>query len=79
MQNTIVILLLIVATLFSVWRLMPARRRLQALLALDAWLARRDFLQEWRTGALARRIKSAGSGCAGCAANVGIRPHQRRR
>lgn len=79
MQQFVVIVLLVAATFFSVWKLMPARRRLRALLALDAWLARKDFLQGWRTGALARRIRSAGSGCAGCAANVGVRPHPPRR
>ena len=79
MQQLVVIVLLVAATFFSVWKLMPARRRLRAMLALDAWLARKDFLQGWRTGALARRIRSAGSGCAGCAANVGVRPHPPRR
>lgn len=79
MQQAVVIVLLVAATFFSVWKLMPARRRLGVLLALDAWLARKDFLQDWRTGALARRIQSAGSGCAGCAANAGVRPHPPRR
>lgn len=73
MQATIVIALVVAATLFSTWKLMPARRRLRALLALDAWLARQDFLQDWRRGALARRIQAAaGAGCAGCAAHVGM-------
>jgi hypothetical protein len=79
MQQVIVILLVAFATLFAAWKLMPARRRLQAMLALDAWLAHRDFLQGWRTRVLARRIQSAaGPGCAGCAANTGA-PHQRPR
>jgi hypothetical protein len=70
MQLSAVIALVVVATLFSVWKLMPARRRLRAMLALDAWLAHRDFLQGFRTGALARGIQAAaGPGCAGCAAN----------
>ena len=73
MQLAIVIVAVIVATMFSVWKLMPARRRLGALLALDAWLAHKDFLQQWRTGALARRIQASGGGCANCAANVGMR------
>jgi hypothetical protein len=79
MQYLVVILLVFAATLFTVWKLMPARRRLRALLALDAWLARKNFLQGWRTRSLARRIQATGSGCAGCAANVGVRPHPRRR
>jgi hypothetical protein len=70
MQQLIVIVLVISATLFSVWKLMPARRRLRVLLALDAWLARKDVLEGWRTRSLARRIQSAGGGCAGCAANT---------
>ena len=80
MQQLIVILLVVVATLVSVWKLMPARRRLQAMLAFDAWLARRDFLQGWRVRVLARRIQAAaGPGCAGCAANTGARPDHPRR
>jgi hypothetical protein len=79
MQLLVVTLLVAVAAMFTVWKLMPARRRLQAMLALDAWLAHRDFLQGWRTRVLARRIQSAaGPGCAGCAANTGT-PHQRPR
>jgi hypothetical protein len=79
MQELVVSVLVVVAVVFSAWKLMPARRRLQAMLALDAWLAHRDFLQGWRTRVLARRIQSAaGPGCAGCAANPGA-PHQRPR
>ena len=75
MQQFIVILLVAAATLVSVWKLMPARRRLRVLLAFDAWLAHRDFLQGWRTRVLARRIQEAGGGgCAGCAANTSPRP-----
>ena len=75
-QEIIVGLLVIVAAAFSVWKLMPARRRLKSMLALDAWLAHRDFLQGWRSRVLARHIQSAaGPGCAGCAANTGARPH----
>jgi hypothetical protein len=74
-QSIIVALLVIVAALVSAWKLMPARRRLQALVALDAWLAHRDFLQGWRERVLAHRIRdAAGSGCAGCAANAASRP-----
>jgi hypothetical protein len=79
-QQAIVIVLVAAATLVSVWKLLPARRRLRALLALDAWLAHRDLLQDWRMRVLARRIQDAGgSGCAGCAANTGIRPNPPRR
>jgi hypothetical protein len=61
----------------SAWKLMPARRRLRVLLALDAWAARHRRLSLWRERALKPRIaRAAGSGCAGCAANVGIKPHQ---
>ena len=74
MQQLLVTILFIVAALYSAWKLMPARRRLRILLALDAWLAHKDYLQGWRKGALARRIQSAaGPGCAGCAANVAAR------
>ena len=77
MQEIIVIILVIAATLVSVWKLMPARRRLRAMVALDAWLAHKDYLQGWRTRVLARRIQAAaGPGCAGCAANTGAHPHR---
>ena len=78
MQQLLVIVLVVTAALFSVWKLMPARRRLRAMLALDAWLAHKDFLQGWRTRMLARRIQAAaGPGCAGCSANVAARRHPR--
>ena len=55
---------------------MPARRRLRVLLALDAWAARHPRLAGWRERSLKPRIaRAAGTGCAGCAANVGVRPH----
>jgi hypothetical protein len=78
MQEFIVALLVIAATLVSVWKLMPARRRLQALLALDRWAARRPALAGFREQAIKPRIlRAAGTGCAGCAANAGLRqpPH----
>jgi hypothetical protein len=78
MQLAIVMVLVIAATVFAVWKLMPARRQLRLLMALDAWLARKDFLQDWRVHKLAPRIQATGSGCAGCAANVGHRSHPRR-
>lgn len=66
-----------VACVACVWKLMPARRRLRALLAADGWAARHPALAGIRARWLKPRItRAAGSGCAGCAANVGIRPHQ---
>ena len=66
-----------IAVLVSAWKLMPARRRLRILLALDAWVAGKPRLARWRERSLKPRIaRAAGSGCAGCAANVGIKPHK---
>jgi hypothetical protein len=80
MQQAIVIVLVTAATLVTAWKLMPARRRLRLLLAFDAWLAHRDLLPGWRMRVLARRIQEAGgAGCAGCAANTGVRPNHPRR
>jgi hypothetical protein len=78
-QQLIVAAVVIVAFVASVWKLMPARRRLRALLALDAWAAGHPALARWRERSLKPRItRAAGTGCAGCAANVGIRPHDPR-
>jgi hypothetical protein len=77
MQQVLVAAIVGIAFLVSVWKLMPARRRLRALLALDAWAARHPRLSQWRERSLKPRItRAAGAGCAGCAANVGIKPHQ---
>jgi hypothetical protein len=77
MQQFIVFVLVAAAALVSAWKLMPARRRLRALLMLDAWLTEHAWMPRWRQRVLAKRIqKAAGSGCAGCAANVGT--HSRR-
>lgn len=77
MQQILVAAIVAIAFAVSVWKLMPARRRLRALLALDAWAARHPRFAGWRERSLKPRIaRAAGSGCAGCAANVGIRPHQ---
>jgi hypothetical protein len=79
-QQVIVAFLVSAAVLVSIWKLMPARRRLRMLLALDAWLARKDFLQGWRERALGPRIRAAaGSGCDGCAANAVMRSQPPRR
>ncbi len=76
LQEVLVGLIVLVAFCASVWKLMPARRRLRALLAVDAWVARRPALARFRERSLQPRIaRAAGGGCAGCAANVGIRPH----
>jgi hypothetical protein len=67
---------LVVSVAFAacVWKLMPARRRLKVLLALDSWAARHTALSAFRERRIKPRIaRAAGAGCAGCAANVGIR------
>jgi hypothetical protein len=75
-QEIVVGLIVIAAFVVCVWKLMPARRRLRALIAVDAWAARRPVLAGFRERSLKPRIaKAAGSGCAGCAANVGVRQH----
>jgi hypothetical protein len=75
-QQLIVAAIVLAALAASVWKLMPARRRLRVLLALDSWAARRPALSRWRERSLKPRItRAAGTGCAGCAANVGMRPH----
>lgn len=79
MQQLIVSLLVAAATLVSVWKLMPARRRLRVLLAIDGWAARHDSLAGLRARLLRPRIAhTLGSGCAGCAANVGAKSHSAR-
>ena len=79
MQQFIVIVLVAAAALVSAWKLMPARRRLRALLALDAWLTEHAWMPRWRQRVLAKRIQqAAGSGCGGCAANVGTPPRRPR-
>jgi hypothetical protein len=76
LQEIAVGLIVIAAFVVCVWKLMPARRRLRALIAIDTWAARRPALAGFRDRSLKPRIaKAAGSGCAGCAANVGVRPH----
>jgi hypothetical protein len=76
LQEILVGFIVIAAFTACVWKLMPARRRLRALVALDAWAARRPALARFRERSLKPRIaKAVGSGCAGCAANVGVRPH----
>jgi hypothetical protein len=75
-QQILVTVIVVVAFAASAWKLAPARQRLRALLALDGWAARHPTLAGWRERRLKPRIQRAvGSGCAGCAANVGVRPH----
>ncbi len=69
-QDLVVALIVLAALGFSVWKLMPARRRLRMLLALDGWSARHPALARWRERSLKPRIaRAAGVGCDGCAAN----------
>jgi len=76
-QEILVAGIVAIALAVSVWKLMPARRRLQALLSLDSWAARHASLASWRERSLKPRIaRAAGTGCTGCAANVGTRPHR---
>ena len=78
-QQLLVVLIVLAALSFSVWKLMPARRRLRLLLALDGWSARHPSLARWREHSLKPRIaRAAGVGCDGCAANE-TRPTQRPR
>ena len=75
-QQFLVAIIVGFALTVSVWKLMPARQRLRMLVAVDAWAARRPRLSAWREQSLKPRIaRAAGSGCAGCAANVGVRPN----
>jgi hypothetical protein len=77
-QQLLVALLVLAALSFSAWKLMPARRRLRLLLALDAWSARHPSLAHWREHSLKPRIaRAAGSGCDGCAANDARSPRSR--
>ena len=69
LQQLLVATIVVAAAVFSAWKLMPARRRLRALLALDAWAASRPGLARWRERSLKPRIaRAGGAGCDGCAA-----------
>jgi hypothetical protein len=79
LQEILAGFIVIAAFVACVWKLMPARRRLRALIAIDAWAARHPVLAGFRARRLQPRIaRAAGAGCAGCAANVGIKPHHPR-
>jgi hypothetical protein len=67
LQQVLVTVIVLAAIAFSAWKLMPARRRLRLLLALDAWAQRRPRLTRWRERTLRPRIARAGGvGCDGC-------------
>jgi hypothetical protein len=79
LQDLLVAIMVLAALGFSVWKLMPARRRLRVLLALDAWSARRPALAGWRQRSLKPRIaRAAGSGCDGCGSRDVRPPHRPR-
>jgi hypothetical protein len=70
LQQFLVAIIVMAAVAVSAWKLMPARRRLRALLALDAWATRHPRLAAWRERSLKPRIARAGGpGCDGCAEN----------
>jgi hypothetical protein len=70
-QQTLTAFIVAVALAASVWKLMPARRRLLALLKFDAWAAKFPALANLRERLLKPRIaRAAGPGCAGCAVNA---------
>jgi hypothetical protein len=74
-QQIIVTAIVVIAFAVSAWKLAPARRRLRVLMALDGWAARHPRFAGWRERSLKPRItRAAGTGCSGCAANVGVRP-----
>jgi hypothetical protein len=71
LQLILVAAIVVVAFAVSVWKLMPARQRLRLLVALDARAAHHAWLAGWRERSLKPRIaKTAGGGCADCAANT---------
>jgi hypothetical protein len=73
-QQLLVAVIVAAAIAVSAWKLVSARRRLSVLLWIDGWASRHPSLAGWRERALKPRInQTAGSGCAGCAANVGVR------
>jgi len=78
-QQVLVAFVVLAALSFSTWKLMPAKRRLRLLLALDGWAARHPSLARWRERSLKPRVaRAAGVGCDGCAAHVPRAPHRPR-
>ncbi len=79
MEQLLVALIVLAASCFSAWKLMPARWRLRLLLALDKWSSRHASMTRWRERSLKPRIaRAAGVGCDGCAAH-GAPPARRPR
>jgi hypothetical protein len=77
-QQILIAVIVVTAATFSLWKLLPARRRLRVLLALDAWAASRPRLAAWRERSLKPRItRAAGTGCDGCAVS-GTHVHRQR-
>ena len=67
LQQALVAIIVIAAAAFCTWKLLPARRRLRILLALDSWAASRPRLAAWRERFLTPRLaRAAGTGCDGC-------------
>lgn len=78
LQQVLVAAIVFIAACVSVWKLMPARRRWQSLLALDGFAARHRSLERWRHRWLGPRLaRAATDGCSGCSANAGTRPPPR--
>lgn len=78
-QEIVVGVIVLAAFAVSAWKLMPARRRLRLLLALDAWAVRHDRLEGFRARVLRPRIQRAGGGCDACAAHPAARAPRRPR
>ena len=78
-EQLLVALIVLVALCVSAWKLMPARRRLQLLMALDGWSARHPSMNRWRERSLKPRIaRAAGVGCDGCSMNDAHPPRRPR-
>ena len=75
-QQILVAVIVVIALAASVWKLCP---RAGACACCWRWTAGPRAihgLRRWRERSLKPRIvRAAGTGCAGCAANVGTRPH----
>ena len=63
LQDILVGLIVIAAFAVCVWKLMPARRRLRALIAIDAWAARHPSMAEFRERSIRPLAPSASKRC----------------